>query len=704
MELTREHLKVEVSGPVLGQFELGINEGDFKLAMDILMDLYTDPIGSVVRELASNARDAMNAAGKHNEPIEVTLPTPLSPYLIIKDKGNGMTSEFLIHTYCKLLSSTKRDDNDNIGGYGIGSKSPLGYTDTYTFSTRVGGQELHVHVSRNGGFTTLGSNPTTEGDGTTVTVPVKSKDCGAFCGAVSWLRYMDPSPLINDTPMLKEEVLLEGDNWFIADADTPYDGSPCILLGPIPYRLDMRQLGDIHPMTRCVGETKYMRIRFPIGSLTVTPSRETLRYDEHTITTIKDTLYAIWAPAMDAIANLLKGCEWGVDARALSYKYSFNGWWKHGGMTDKYHDVTNLPASEKWQCYSWSGYKQAVTCETVNYYPTDGAGAYLHDKPARCRQRINAYVSSKPHKFKLLVGPADSSIVGLKLFPTQLLSTLPDVDPEDEVEYETTAKPKKRALGKLDRGSMRARLWTTSGSRDKVLLYNYTVDTTMPLDGEGYYLSMSAGKVIHPDLVRGFQAYHIGYMLDILGIQDQPLYVVPPQGVERLGPGWKDLVTTTNEYVLPWLSWVKQMYVAPPPPFSVYNITENQYVEYGISGPLLEYLRLVNEANRFINPKPGTYWYKVLGIYRYHLKDIWDAIPEVPITALGELRCLISERYPLLEAYSSITPVIMKHYVSIIDADHYHGDAIMDSKELMIHHYKEYGDVNGYYKRHSEQQ
>ncbi len=702
MELTREHLEVEVSGPVLGQLQLGINEGDFKLAMDILMDLYTDPIGSVVRELASNARDAMNVAGKHDLPIEVTLPTPLSPYLIIKDRGNGMTSEFLTHTYCKLLSSTKRDDNDNIGGYGIGSKSPLGYTDTYTFSTRANGQELHVHVSRSGGFTTLGSNPTTEGDGTTITVPVKSKDCGAFANAVSWLRYMDPPPLINGTPMLKEGVLLEGDNWFIADADTPYDSYPCILLGPIPYRLDMGQLGNIHPMAQCVGGAKYMRIRFPIGSLTVTPSRETLRYDEHTITTIKDTLHAIWAPAMDAIDNLLKGCEWGVDARALSYRYSFNMWWKHGGMTDKYYKVTNLPASEKWQCYSWNAYKQAVTCESVTYYPSEGAEAYLHDKPSRSRQRINAYVESKPHKFNLLVGPADSSVVGRNLFPTQLLSALPDVDPK--IEYEsTTAKPKK-LLDKLDRGSMRARLWTASHiSKDKVLLYNYTVDTTMPLDGEGYYLPMSAGKVIHPNLVRNFSAYHVGYMLDILGIPDQPLYVVPPQGVKRLGPGWKDLVTATNELVSPWLSWVKQMYMAPPPPISIHGITENQYEEYGIGGPLLEYLELVNEANGFVNPKPDTYWYKVLEVYKSHLKDIWDAIPDEPTTPLKELRCMIIKRYPLLDAYSHITPAIMKHYVSIIDANHDPGNAIMNRKELMIHYYQEYGDVRGYYQRYEQQ-
>jgi hypothetical protein len=283
------------------------------------------------------------------------------------------------------------------------------------------------------------------------------------------------------------------------------------------------------------------------------------------------------------------------------------------------------------------------------------------------------------------------------------LSTLPDVDPEDEVESETTAKPKKKLLGKLDRGSMRARLWTTSGSRDKVLLYNYTVDTTMPLDGEGYYLSMSAGKVIHPDLVRDFHPQQVGHMLDILGIPDQPLYVVPPQGVTRLGPGWKDLVTATNEHISPWLSWVKQMYVASPPPISLHGITEDKYVEYGISGPLLEYLKLVNEANRFINPRAGTYWYKVLDVYRYHLKDIWAAIPEAPTTALGELRCLIGERYPLLEAYSSITPDIMSHYVHLINSNHDPGNAIMDGKELMIHHYQEYGDVRGYYQRYSEQ-
>src|SRR4028119_1346200 len=102
MKLLTDTEEQVVSGPTLGTLQLGISQDNFRLAMEILMDLYTRPIDSIMRELCSNAIDAMRQAGNGHLPIEVTLPSQLSPNLVVKDYGPGMSAEFITTTYCNL--------------------------------------------------------------------------------------------------------------------------------------------------------------------------------------------------------------------------------------------------------------------------------------------------------------------------------------------------------------------------------------------------------------------------------------------------------------------------------------------------------------------------------------------------------------------------------------------------------------------------
>lgn len=736
MELIRDHLEVQTYGTPLGQFQLGIDEANFRLVMDILIELYTDPISSVVRELGANAVDAHIAAGRPHLPIEVRLPTVLSPTFVIRDRGLGMTKEFIEHTYGRLLSSTKRDDNEGIGGYGIGSKSPLGYTDSYTFSSRVAGTELHVHVSRNGGFTSGGSNPTTQEDGTTVHVPVKSEDCEAFKKAVAWLRYMTPSPLINGTPMVVEEVLLEGKGeqtrdkedgyeWFIAKDTTPYCNRPYILLGPIPYPLDIYKLGNLTTSQRCVAEAPFMRLKFPIGSLSVTPSRETLRYDEGTINTIRDALNSVYKPAMDAIEKLLASYEWEVDARRLYSQSRFSNWCR-GSNLRKYGSTISLPTMEKWVKYGYAGWKSTVTMETVNYHGLGNeAEIFLNDKPPRSRRRIDAYVRGKGPDYNLIVGPLDSEVVGQKLFPTRLLSELPDVQPDVQADEDEEVVVPKKVLPRLERGTMRARKWTAEcTSPEKVLLYAHTEECTMPLEGSGYYLVMSAGRVLHPHVTtHPLEARNIGQMLAVLQsnlgtsgvVVDSPVYVVLPQQVQRLGSGYKELINTTHEQVLPYLTWIKHLYEAPSLLPALYGVSVGDCIQAGVSNYLLEYVKLQTEANKVVRVKSSTLWGGVLNLYINHLPTLWDTTPMKGRDPLKELHYLVDKVYNL-DTFRTLNLSPLRHYLAIVDAnlertdgeDGWYGSCklteghptdTMGGRELMIHYYKDYGNVREYYER-----
>ena len=50
----------------------------------------------------------------------------------VRDYGVGLSKDDVFNLYSSYGKSTKRDSNDQIGCLGLGSKSPLAYTDSYS--------------------------------------------------------------------------------------------------------------------------------------------------------------------------------------------------------------------------------------------------------------------------------------------------------------------------------------------------------------------------------------------------------------------------------------------------------------------------------------------------------------------------------------------------------------------------------------------
>ena len=90
--------------------------------MGVLTNLYSDAPLAVVREYATNARDAHQAAGV-TRPIEVGLPTALDPTLRVQDFGAGLSEQDILGVYARYGCSTKRDSDEQVGAFGLGSKS-----------------------------------------------------------------------------------------------------------------------------------------------------------------------------------------------------------------------------------------------------------------------------------------------------------------------------------------------------------------------------------------------------------------------------------------------------------------------------------------------------------------------------------------------------------------------------------------------------
>ena len=99
--------------------QLDINDTDYLLSL-ITTRLYSDPIGSFLREIVSNANDSHKEAGNPDPVlIEVGYHKLTSKYYFrIQDYGTGISTEKFNEIYRKAGKSTRRDTNIFLGGYG----------------------------------------------------------------------------------------------------------------------------------------------------------------------------------------------------------------------------------------------------------------------------------------------------------------------------------------------------------------------------------------------------------------------------------------------------------------------------------------------------------------------------------------------------------------------------------------------------------
>lgn len=143
-------MKINTKGTIVKSNAVGTTT-DFKIktsatAFKILSEgLYSNKIGSMIRELICNAYDAHCAAGTKNTPIDVELPMVTSPLFRIRDYGTGLSEADMQTIYTTYFESTKSGDNNYIGGFGLGSKTPLCYNTEQFFVTSYFNRMKYVY-------------------------------------------------------------------------------------------------------------------------------------------------------------------------------------------------------------------------------------------------------------------------------------------------------------------------------------------------------------------------------------------------------------------------------------------------------------------------------------------------------------------------------------------------------------------------------
>ena len=169
-----------VKSDVIGSFDtdtamsLNMNANSFEL---ILKNLYQDPASAIIRELSTNAYEANIDSGTDKK-VLIQLPTLLNNDLIIKDFGNGLNYDEVMKYLNVLFSSSKSTERNSLGGFGLGSKSPLAVVDSfYLTSVKDGVEHSFIWIKEPGQVPTPiynGATKTDKESGITVTVPLST--------------------------------------------------------------------------------------------------------------------------------------------------------------------------------------------------------------------------------------------------------------------------------------------------------------------------------------------------------------------------------------------------------------------------------------------------------------------------------------------------------------------------------------------------
>ena len=220
--------------------QFGLNLEDPGIFVQMLLNLYSDPISSSVREYLSNAWDANKEVGS-TQPIVVGLT---KDKFFVQDYGAGISPDFMNSGYCTIGFSTKRDSDQMIGAYGFGRLTFLSYvrdtTKQYWVHTVYEGIAYEYLIFLDGNTikqTLISETPTEEPSGTRVVVQLK-KDYYEFN---KWKKAIQQQCAYFEGTVIDiegERKVVEVQKQGIVRKSNLYTDNSHLILGSVYYEID----------------------------------------------------------------------------------------------------------------------------------------------------------------------------------------------------------------------------------------------------------------------------------------------------------------------------------------------------------------------------------------------------------------------------------------------------------------------------------
>ena len=335
-----------------------IDKNAVNMVMDMLSKLYNNPMNAAIREYVSNAYDA-NVEASATKPVELTLPcTENDGLLMVKDYGHGLDYMGIVSVFANFGTSTKRDSDNLIGGFGIGSKSGLAVSNAINVSSVCNGtlNEFVLERTPEGIVTrfTRENEPTEKDSGTTVTVNCSPSYYSGIKYIVTnfipviagWSKHdvyvtntscnefntSDDGFFLNDkcNNYRIPDTWLEFDHGYITSKPF-FTHFRNILVGNVAYKQGSWDNNNGHPTTNDIGCAYALKTN--IEDIKVTYSREQIDWKSNSETEdalidatdaftkeVEDFVHDLIDSSSDAIDAMKKCIKVNIDPNDIDYK------------------------------------------------------------------------------------------------------------------------------------------------------------------------------------------------------------------------------------------------------------------------------------------------------------------------------------------------------------------------------------------------
>lgn len=486
MKLPANTVSVQTNNQAIESHEFGI--GDVSTIIEILRNrLYSNPIKTLTQEYLSNARDSHREANKDQTPIRVTLPTKLESCLKVRDFGVGLSKERVKEVFVNYGISTKRVDDSQTGGFGLGAKSAWAYSDSFVVVSYYNGTcstyVAHTGKNKNGNFELINEVATDEPNGVEVQIPVKESDINLFVDAVyRTTMFWEVKPELKGITEVeipksylghfkkyeKENVVILKDDDFTRNLFSTHNlnGKVFLLIDKIPYGISRFQWEseDLKNLTSTIQNDHVLFVSVPNGSVEVAASREEISNDKKNIAkiseisrnaigVIKNIVDEQFDKEFENLNNYVATFDEVKDTFRLSSglggKSIFNRTFEYSYEDLKFSvasgSITKIKCNKFNEIRVYSNEEQArrtvVRCERQNDFDI---------KDPIVVKDIDISDITLKKKLKSIIGDANgNSVYYIDCSPEHIsnLKKCCNIILVSELKHETTNKPKKRAEG-----------------------------------------------------------------------------------------------------------------------------------------------------------------------------------------------------------------------------------------------------------------
>lgn len=552
-------------------FKIQANSRAFQI---LSSNLYANKIKAVIRELSCNALDSHVASGRVDTPFDVHLPSNMEPYFSVQDYGLGLTHDQVMNIYTTYFDSNKTGTNDLIGGLGLGSKSPFSYANSFDVTaTHDGVARSYAMFFNEAGHPSvafMGETPTSAPNGVRISMPVKPMDFDAFReNAQEVFQWFSHPPVVSGNhryslPKLEINQTLGGEQWQLLETNGSryhrYHSRPTAIMGNVAYPLKADSL-----------DPKYAQllqwpllIKFGIGELDVSASREDLSYDPVTVSVIELRLDAVMADLKKAMEEKFVECKTLWEARILMSRIQ-----RDYVMGDILRTVSQAGFSPQFQGadigeYSYISWNSVLAKntknhpklmnvsdtsrgKTISHVTADPKVVFVlkdvHNAAQRCREEY--YKKSRNHYVILVEGGEGWNATKCTVVPL----ILAQLGNPPTILASSLASPPKRTM------QFKGTPWTGGSSTWRPRkMDNWGSETTLNSGQGGYYVTMEGFTPVKPceiDAATGKVLDYEDIKLDTLVKHARALGIISPN-TEVMG-----LNKTNTKLVRGLKNWVE---------------------------------------------------------------------------------------------------------------------------------------------------